>query len=246
MATFLALIEGLIGDPAEKAAYAADPDNYLSSHGFGDLDDEDIRTALSHSADSFPPRLAAVIDPDAGLAPVADVELGQLGLSSFDEYAPPLDDDVGGPDEVERAGADELAERAVDDDDDDEDRSPGLHRDVDIDLDGDGIPDARDVPARADVGRAADVTDEVDRADDADEADDQAPAPFDLIDDDDAPAPAFVAAADPFNDPWADPGLHLDDDAPWMDSGPGDGDLEPVDEPDDDILDDVDEHMGQS
>jgi hypothetical protein len=240
MATFLALIEGLIGDPAEKAAYAADPDNYLSTHGFGDLDDEDIRTALSHSADSFPPRLAAVIDPDAGLAPVADVELGQLGLSSFDEYAPPLDDDLGGAHELEQGTADD---GAAQDGDADDERSPELHRDVDIDLDGDGIPDG---PAVGDdrIAAATDAADDVNRADD--DVDDDQPSPLDLLPVADEPVPAFATASDPFNDPWADPGLHLDDDAPWMDSGPGDGDLEPVDEPDDDILDDVDEHMGQS
>jgi hypothetical protein len=241
MATFLALMEGLIGDPAEKAAFAADPDNYLSANGYGDFDSEDVRTALAHTADAFPPRIAAVIDPDAGLAPVAEVDLGQLGLSSVDDYAPPLDDDVGGEDAVDGDGL------AADTPDGDAPAQTELHRDVDIDLDGDGIPDAPAATAAA--GGAHDVADAATAsASTGDTGDDDGDGgPLDAVGDaDELPTPAFATAADPFNDPFADPGLGLDDDAPWMEPSTSQSGLESIDQPDDDILDDVDEHMGQS
>jgi hypothetical protein len=229
MATFLALVEGLIGDPAEKAAYAADPDNYLSSHGFGELDSEDVRTALSHTADAFPPRLAAVIDPDAGLAPVAQVDLGQLGLSGFDEYAPPLDDDLGGAEHSGGDGTDDLADHA-------DDGAYGLHQDVDIDLDGDGIPDAPDAvgdPAHHADDHAAEAVPGHEDDDDDDVDDD------DVLDGPAADATPAFATAGPFDDPFADPGLGVDDTAPWMEPQPVDADADLPDEDEEDLLDDA-------
>lgn len=284
MATFLALVEALIGDPAEKAAYASDPGGYLAAHGFAAFDDDDIRTALAHSADTFPPRLAAVIDPAAGLDHLTEVDLGHLGLAGIDDFSAPLPSDLGevggaGPDGD--GGHDDLASIAPADghagvglepdehaapaddgdtgDGGDSDNGHALgrfHQDVDIDAflpdHGPGDDEAAPHPAPLLDGGLGPVGLDDGAHDALASADAAGPAPADgpelgVAEDLGPPgADAFDAGApDPFNDPFADPGLHFDDNAPWMDGGDTSADLDQPDEPDDDILDDVDEHMGR-
>jgi hypothetical protein len=51
--SILQLVEGLVGDPVAKAAYAADPDGYLERHGFGGLEEADLVEALGQAADTY-------------------------------------------------------------------------------------------------------------------------------------------------------------------------------------------------
>ena len=93
MASLLELVETLVRDPAAKAAYRADPDEFLDRHGFGGLEPVDLEEALHHAADSFPPTVAAQVDPAAGFDSLVHVDLQELGFD--DELRPldPLDDD---------------------------------------------------------------------------------------------------------------------------------------------------------
>lgn len=108
MGSLLALVESLVTDPAAKADFATAPDHFLSTRGFEDLDPDDVAETLRNAADTFPPRLAAQVAPDGGLASVAEVDLSTLGMSTIDDWAAPapttspiFDDDVefdlGGP-----------------------------------------------------------------------------------------------------------------------------------------------------
>src|SRR5215510_414949 len=94
MASLLELVEALVRDRAAKSAYRADPDDFLDRHGFGGLEPTDFEEALHHAADSFPPTLAAHVDPAAGFDSLVHVDLQELGFD--DELRPldPLDDDV--------------------------------------------------------------------------------------------------------------------------------------------------------
>ena len=50
MASLLELVEALVRDPQAKAAYRADPDDFLGRHGFGELEPSDLEEALHHAA----------------------------------------------------------------------------------------------------------------------------------------------------------------------------------------------------
>ena len=89
MGSLLALVESLVTDPAAKADFATAPDHFLSTRGFGDLDPDDVAETLRNAADTFPPRLAAQVAPDSGLASVAEVDLSTLGMSTIDDWAAP-------------------------------------------------------------------------------------------------------------------------------------------------------------
>ena len=87
MASLLELVEALVRDPQAKAAYRADPDDFLERHGFGGLEPADLEEALHHAADSFPPTFAAQVDPAAGFDSLVQVDLQELGFD--DELRPP-------------------------------------------------------------------------------------------------------------------------------------------------------------
>lgn len=258
MATFLALVEGLIGDPSEKAAYQSDPDGYLTRHGFGELDADDVRVALAHSADTFPPRLAATIDPGAGLGQLTDVDLQHLGLSGFDDFVSPLPDDLGvaGQDPGELVhGADEIVSVVHDDGDEhtlDDGRADhgsqdteGLHPlHQDVDIDADESADARETVTSDNAPPVLPLEDPdtllarntgTTLAEPVGGREDLAPSQDSFATD----------PSEPFTDPFTSPGPQFDDDAPWMDGGDTSADLDQPDLPEDDILDDVDEHLGQ-
>lgn len=50
--TLLDWIQGILRDPAERAAFQADPDDYADRHGFGDLSPADVHDALWLIADN--------------------------------------------------------------------------------------------------------------------------------------------------------------------------------------------------
>jgi hypothetical protein len=107
--SLLDLTGGLLSDPAEKAAFAADPHGYARAHGLADLSPTELRDALGYVADSLPAplaaRLATVAEADpldgldgiveelghvAALDPAggADLELGDDPLDGFDAPDP--------------------------------------------------------------------------------------------------------------------------------------------------------------
>lgn len=87
MTSLLDVLESLVRDPLAKADYASDPGTFLHRQGFGDLAPEDISEALAHAANSFPPVLAAHINPFEGLQSIASVVLDQLGMSDVDDFS---------------------------------------------------------------------------------------------------------------------------------------------------------------
>ena len=72
------LVEDLLREPGERAAYIADPSGYLPAHGFGDFSIEDIELSLRLVADAFPPALAELLDPGAGLDSLMSIELSDV------------------------------------------------------------------------------------------------------------------------------------------------------------------------
>lgn len=81
------LVEELLREPGERAAFLDDPNAYLPSRGFEEFTADDVELSLQLASDSFPPALAARIDPSAGLNTVTDIDIDEVpGL-----WAPPSD-----------------------------------------------------------------------------------------------------------------------------------------------------------
>lgn len=113
------LVENLLGEPSERAAYLADPSGYLPSHGFGDFTSEDVELSLRLVADTFPPALAEILDPGAGIDTIVavDIDLVPDLLSQPSAEPAGLDDLVGDDDPFleEDANSDAVAEGDSDD-----------------------------------------------------------------------------------------------------------------------------------
>jgi hypothetical protein len=231
MASLLDLVEALVRDPAAKAAYRADPDEFLGRHGFDGLEPADFEEALHQAADSFPPTLAAHVDPTQGFDSLVHVDLHELG---FDEELRPLDPLDDGP---EPAGW----------------HGPALGDDVAFDApagsaghhDGPEGPGGADsLDAELSVDRPDDRSEQAGADADGDDVDALAAAPAGRDDsagrDDDmdgSDQPAVVAWAD---DPFDRPGLGPDGDDPWFYDQDQPTFVAP-DDVDDDLLDDVDD-----
>ncbi|MDY7100211.1 MAG: hypothetical protein S0880_03400 [Actinomycetota bacterium] len=91
--SFLELAERLVTEPLEKAELRDamnrdDVGGWLDDRGFGDLDPEDVATAMAHVGDAMPPRVAAELGDEASLADLAEVDLASLGLDDLDDYRP--------------------------------------------------------------------------------------------------------------------------------------------------------------
>ena len=98
MSSFLHLVEELLREPGERAAFLDDPNGYLPARGFEEFTADDVELSMQLVADSFPPALASRIDPAAGLNTVTDIDLDEVpGL-----LAPPSDgaDTIGDLDEL--------------------------------------------------------------------------------------------------------------------------------------------------
>lgn len=76
--SFLRLVEDLLREPTERAAYLADPAGYLPARGFDDFDMSDVEMSLQLTADALPPALAARLDPADGLDTVVSVGIDEL------------------------------------------------------------------------------------------------------------------------------------------------------------------------
>lgn len=124
--SFLRLVEDLLREPTERAAYLADPGGYLPARGFEDFDTADVEMSLQLTADALPPALAARLDPSAGLDTVVSIDIDELpglwaehGASelSLDEMAdtddPFLDEDTAESLEFDLESGDPL-DQAVD------------------------------------------------------------------------------------------------------------------------------------
>jgi hypothetical protein len=148
--SLLDVLRGVMLDPAEQAAYHADPGAYLQQYGYDDVDPADLSEAFGLVADTLPPDQA-----QAAWAAASHEPFGALGSeadgAAFDSHgldAADLDADVLGDDAPGEALGDESI--VIDLDADDvaslsfgvgepaEGDAPGL------DQDGDGIPDQLD------------------------------------------------------------------------------------------------------
>jgi hypothetical protein len=172
--SFLELAERLVTEPLEKAELRDamsrdDVAGWLGERGFGDLDPEDVSTAMAHVADAMPPRVAAELGGDASLEGLAEVDLAALGLDDLDDYRPIETADTTDLDELEESFGfeaappdtldDEQLTDEVDEDqlgeDDDLDTNELDTNDLDTDeLDSDELEDLAPAARVADDGTA--------------------------------------------------------------------------------------------
>jgi hypothetical protein len=144
----LVLLDDLRVDAEERLAFTNDPEGYLASHGWADLDPGELREALDFARESMPLDVAVTI-PDLHHAEVSSIEL-------VDEYlgaVAPLDDRNDDLD-LEAFGADALP---IDIDD----ASIGLGDD-DVRVE----PDLDDEPLSVDLGPDDDLVVDDDEDDD--------------------------------------------------------------------------------
>ncbi len=59
--SLLDFLRNLLGDPAERAQFDLDPEEYLREHGFADLDGHDVYDAVGLVCDTLPPSVAQEI-----------------------------------------------------------------------------------------------------------------------------------------------------------------------------------------
>jgi hypothetical protein len=77
--SLLDVLRGVMLDPAEQAAYNADPSAYLERYGFEDVDPADLSEAFGLVADTLPPDQA-----QAGLSATAAPDGGSFGAVTSD------------------------------------------------------------------------------------------------------------------------------------------------------------------
>jgi hypothetical protein len=104
--SILEAARGLVGDPEAKAAFAEDPEGFLTARGLDDFTGPELAEALTHVADALPAAEAAQL-PDADtLASLAEAPDGPTALFGEVAAVEPLATDGdgtptgGGPDEV--------------------------------------------------------------------------------------------------------------------------------------------------
>jgi hypothetical protein len=140
-ASLLDVTGGLLSDPAEKAAFAVDPQGYIERHGLDDLTPTELHDALGFVADSLPAPLAAQLESIQGadqldgldaivhdLGQVAEIDPGDSGdlglgddpLDGFDQPIEPAaladDGDPAAPGDDGSAGEETPDPFAVDED----------------------------------------------------------------------------------------------------------------------------------
>jgi hypothetical protein len=132
--SLLDVLRGVMLDPAEQAAYNADPGAYLQQYGYDDVDPADLSEAFGLVADTLPPDQAQAAWSAAG-----GHDLGPFGTLDGD-----LDGGGGlGAPGVDAADLDAEALAPVDNGDG-------------YDLDGDGVPDTTGLPDADDPGDLGD------------------------------------------------------------------------------------------
>ncbi len=150
--SLLDVLRGVMLDPAEQAAYNADPGAYLQHYGYDDVDPADLSEAFGLVADTLPPDqaqaawAAASHEPFGALGSDTDgAAFGSHGLDAADLDADALDDDAPGEalgDEpiVIDLDADDVATLSFGVGEPPEGEAP-LGADAGLDQDGDGIAD---------------------------------------------------------------------------------------------------------
>jgi len=116
VSSFLQLVEDLLHEPGERAAYLADPSGYLPSRGFGDFSTDDLELSMQLVSDVFPPAVAELLDPAQGLEAIVAIDPADLpGLLSQPLEEPSgLNDILGEDDPFFDEGSDEDADVAFD------------------------------------------------------------------------------------------------------------------------------------
>jgi hypothetical protein len=101
--SLLDVLRGVMLDPAEQAAYNADPGAYLGRYGYDDVDAADLSEAFGLVADTLPPDQAqaaweAAATPDGGSFGPVTADFDNVGgPAPTGETAPPAED---APDET--------------------------------------------------------------------------------------------------------------------------------------------------
>src|ERR671916_699879 len=87
--SLLDVLRGVMLDPAEQAAYNADPRAYLEQYGYDDVDPADLSEAFGLVADTLPPDQAqaawsAAAEPDDSTADMDDPTFGEAAATGDD------------------------------------------------------------------------------------------------------------------------------------------------------------------
>jgi hypothetical protein len=104
--TFLEMAQDLVHDAGAKAAFDADPDGFLTEHGFDGLTAADVTDAVGFVADTLPADAARQLtEPDGdgeGLARLAQLDPSDVGSTPETDF---LDNDPSGELDLPDGGA---------------------------------------------------------------------------------------------------------------------------------------------
>jgi hypothetical protein len=107
--SLLDVLRGVMLDPAEQAAYNADPGAYLARYGYDDVDSADLSEAFGLVADTLPPEVAQAAwqasadHGDGSFGGVTPEFDSQVGVDAASEPAPDAEPPAGGDGEPEPA-----------------------------------------------------------------------------------------------------------------------------------------------
>ncbi|HKE74245.1 MAG TPA: hypothetical protein VKB57_11555 [Acidimicrobiales bacterium] len=146
--SLLDVLRGVMLDPAEQAAYSADPSAYLERFGYDDVDPADLSEAFGLVADTLPPAQAQAAWAAAGTRPFGALGADDLGAHGDDAHDLDLHDldhaglSFGSGDPFSDHGHAGALDLDLDDDgaDDGGDLDDGAGG-LGLDVDGDGDPD---------------------------------------------------------------------------------------------------------
>lgn len=225
--SLLDVLRGVMLDPAEQAAYNADPGAYLGRYGYDDVDAADLSEAFGLVADTLPPDQAqaaweAAATPDGGSFGPVTADFDNVGgPAPAGDAAPPAED---APDETVPELSFGLGEDGASGLSDPDDLDEGLGGPDTAPGEDDGL-DADDLAfdsGGGDEGTSTDLDGELDDLDDApdvdDAVDDGGGGGFDALDH--APPLGHGGDDDGFDDLRQIDGLDALDDA-----GPDDTDI---------------------
>jgi hypothetical protein len=108
----LDVLRDVVLDPAEQAAFTADPATYLAEYGYDGVSPDDLSEAFGLVADTLPPDVAqavAAAAPPPSSAPEAEFAVGEGDGAAFGDVNGDFDTvALGGPDTFPDADADDL------------------------------------------------------------------------------------------------------------------------------------------
>jgi hypothetical protein len=221
--SLLDVLRGVMLDPAEQAAYNADPGAYLGRYGYDDVDAADLSEAFGLVADTLPPDQAqaaweAAATPDGGSFGPVTADFDNVGgPAPAGDAAPPAED---APDETVPELSFGLGEDGASGLGDPDDLDEGLGGPDTAPGEDDGL-DAVDLAFDAgggDEGTSTDLDDDLDDLDVDDAVDDGGAGGFDDLDD--APPLGHGGDDDGFDDLGQIDGLDA-----LGDAGPDDTDI---------------------